>query len=142
MPVLESDHAPHTLMEKSGNFSDAPSGISGVETMYPLFLFLAYQQKISFSEVISMVCERPAKLLNLSKGLIKEGYDADFVVVDVKNQKKISAEILHSKAGYSPFEGFNALFPQHVYVRGHQVIEDDLLIAKPGNGEHVIKKGS
>jgi len=142
IPILESDHAPHTLMEKSGNFSDAPSGISGVETMFPLFLSLAYQQKISFSEVISMVCEKPAKLLNLSKGLIKEGYDADFVVVDVKNQKKISAEILHSKARHSPFEGFNALFPQHVYVRGQPVIEEGFLIAKPGNGEHVIKIGS
>jgi len=73
---------------------------------------------------------------------IKEGYDADFVVVDVKNQKKISAEILHSKARHSPFEGFNALFPQHVYVRGQPVIEEGFLIAKPGNGEHVIKIGS
>ncbi|OYT29048.1 hypothetical protein B6U98_03290 [Thermoplasmatales archaeon ex4572_165] len=142
IPILESDHAPHTLMEKSGNFSDSPSGISGVETMYPLFLFLAYQQIISFSEVISAVCERPAKLLNLSKGLIKEGYDADFVVVDVKKQMKISPEILHSKATHSPFEGFNALFPQHVYVRGHPVVEENVLIAKPGNGEHVINNES
>jgi len=142
IPILESDHAPHTLMEKSGEFSEAPSGISGVETMYPLFLFLAYQQTISFSEIVSSVCERPARLLNLSKGFIKEGYDADFVVVDVKKQQKISSEFLHSNARYSPFEGFNALFPQHVYVRGQPVVEEGVLIAKPGNGEHVINNES
>ena len=49
----------------------------GVETMLPLFLFLAKKEVISFSKVLSLVCEKPAKLLDVPKGLIKIGKDAD-----------------------------------------------------------------
>jgi dihydroorotase len=71
--LLESDHAPHTLKEKEVDFSEAPSGIPGVETMLPLFLALAEKQQLTYQRVISLLSEHPAQLLQLSKGFIAKG---------------------------------------------------------------------
>jgi len=139
IPIIESDHAPHAQTEKHQSFHEAPCGISGVETMYPLFLSLAAQQKIPIQIVINAICTRPASLFGLSKGLIKEGYDADFIAVDMKQPKIISSDALHSKASFSPFEGFSAIFPNDLFIRGHHVIEDSELIGKPGLGAHIIE---
>jgi len=138
IPIIESDHAPHTTHEKSQEFSKAPSGIIGVETMYPLFLYLASNQNISFSRVISAVCEHPSKLFHLKKGFIKEGFDADFITIDMKKPQMISSDILHSKQTHSPFEKRHGIFPTHVFLRGQPVIEDGILVAKSGRGAHVV----
>jgi len=138
IPIIESDHAPHTKAEKSQDFSNAPPGIIGVETMYPLFLYLASKQIISFSQVISMISESPSTLLNLKKGLIKPGYHADFMTIDLKKPKRIRSDHLHSKQTMTPFEGHYGLFPNTVYIRGKSVIEDGILVANPGDGRHVL----
>ncbi|MCX6672003.1 MAG: amidohydrolase family protein, partial [Euryarchaeota archaeon] len=57
--VLESDHAPHTLEEKDKEFNDIPSGLPGVETMFPLFLYMAKKETLSFQRLISLLCEKP-----------------------------------------------------------------------------------
>jgi dihydroorotase len=138
IPILESDHAPHIENEKSHDFASASSGVIGVETMYPMFLYLASKQSLTFPRVVSAVCENPSKLFSLSKGSIKEGYDADFIVVDFKKAQRISSEFLHSKQTMTPFEGFHGIFPNHVYLKGKQIIQEKNLISKPGNGNHVI----
>ena len=71
--VLESDHAPHTLEEKNTEFDKAPSGLPGVETMFPLFLALVKKEKISFNRLIDLMCEKPAELTNIPKGKIEKG---------------------------------------------------------------------
>ena len=135
--VLESDHAPHTLDEKDAEFNDAPSGIPGVETMYPMFLYLAKQGKLSFQSLISLLCEKPAEILNVPKGKIKVGNDADFIVVDLKKECKIDSEKLHSKCGWSPFNGWPALFPDAVFIRGEKIIENDEIQVSQGFGKFV-----
>jgi len=122
--LLESDHAPHSTKEKEKDFSEAPCGIPGVETMYPLFLAQAVKQRVSFPRIISLLSEHPSQLLHLSKGVIAPGYDADIITVDKKNIQKIRSDSLHSKAGWSPFEGFPAVFPSTVFIRGTKVIDD------------------
>lgn len=135
--VIESDHAPHTKIEKDVIFEQAPSGIPGVETMYPLFLFLAKKDLISFQRLIYLICKRPAELLNIPKGLIKVGYDADFIVVDMKNETRIKSENLHSKCGWSPFENWRAIFPSTLFIRGEKVIEDNEILVKRGFGRFI-----
>lgn len=132
--LLESDHAPHTLKEKEKDFVDAPSGIPGVETMYPLFLAFAEKKLISFHHVISLLCQNPATLLNLSKGRIAVDYDADIIAVNRKHDQRIRIDQLHSKAGWTPFEGFSAIFPSTVFIRGHPVIKDYEQHVSPGHG--------
>ncbi|MFO7677155.1 MAG: dihydroorotase family protein [Thermoplasmatota archaeon] len=136
--IIESDHAPHTFDEKNVDFDVAPCGIPGVETMYPLFLAKVKQGALSMNNLITLICERPAKIMNLPKGKIEIGKDADFIIVDYKNTTKITSENLHSKCGWSPFEGFPAIFPSSVFIRGQQVIDDFELVEKPGVGTHVF----
>ena len=135
--VLESDHAPHTLEEKEVDFDRAPSGMPGVETMYPLFLAEVKKERLSFNRVISLLCERPAELMNIPKGKIEVGRDADLVVVDLKKTCKIQPEKLHSKCGWTPFEGCSAIFPTHVFVRGEKLIEEHEILVRQGFGKFV-----
>jgi len=135
--VVESDHAPHTKEEKNVNFDEAPSGLPGVETMYPIFLFLAKKEIISFQRIMSMICERPAELLDISKGKLEVGRDADFIVVDLKDDCRIKSENLHSKCGWTPFEDWSAIFPTHVFLRGEKLIEDHEIQVSRGIGSFV-----
>ena len=138
--LIESDHAPHTIKEKDTDFNEAPSGIPGVETMLPLFLYLSKKEKIHISRLISLICEKPAELLGISKGKIEEGKDADLIVIDLKNESKIKSENLHSKCGWSPFEGWPAIFPSHLFVRGEKVIEGNEIQVGQGFGKFVEEK--
>jgi dihydroorotase len=135
--IFESDHAPHTGEEKNVEFNDAPSGLPGIETMYPLLLTAMKKEQIKLSTLLALLCERPAQLLNLSKGKIEVGRDADFIVVDLKKTETITAEKLHSKCGWTPFEGFPAIFPSTVFIRGEKVIEDHQMFVKQGFGKFV-----
>ena len=136
--ILESDHAPHTCDEKDVDFDSAPSGLPGVETMLPLFLYLAKEGVLSYQRVISLICMRPAELLQVNKGKIEIGYDADLVVVDLKEDEcKIKSDMLHSKCGWSPFEDWPAIFPSHVFVRGEKLIEDHEIQVNQGFGRFV-----
>jgi len=137
--VLESDHAPHTIDEKNTEFNYAPSGIPGVETLFPLFLYLAKKEKISFGRLISLFCENPAKIVNVPKGKLEIGKDADFIVIDYKDESKVKSEYLHSKCGWSPFEGWPAIFPTHVFVRGEKLIEEHEMLGNQGFGRFVDK---
>ncbi len=82
------------LRKKIGDFDIVPSGVPGVETMYPLFLYFAKKEIISFQRLISLMCNNPANLLGVSKGRFETGYDADFIVVDIKKDCKIKSENL------------------------------------------------
>jgi len=138
--ILESDHAPHSIEDKEVEFNSAPSGHPGVETTYPLFLFLAKKRVISFQRLISLFCENSASLLGLNKGKIEIGRDADFIVVDLKKECKIDSDKLHSKCGWSPFENWSALFPTCVFLRGEKLIEENEIQVKSGFGRFVGEK--
>jgi len=135
--ILESDHAPHTLEEKNIEFDKAPSGIPGVETMFPLFLAEVKRNNLSFERLISLMCERPANLMKVPKGKIEVGRDADLIVVDLKEMSRIKAENLHSKCNWTPFEGMNAIFPTCVFVRGEKLIEECEMLGRQGFGRFV-----
>jgi len=135
--VIESDHAPHTIDEKSLDFESSPSGAPGVETMYPLFLYFAKKGFISFQRVISLICSRPAELVGISKGFLKKDFDADFIVVDLKKVERIKSSKLHSKCEWTPFESWSAIFPESVFIRGEKLIDEKEIQAKKGFGRFV-----
>lgn len=135
--VLESDHAPHAIEEKEVDFNMAPSGIPGVETMFPLLLAEVKKEQLSFDRLISLMCEKPAELMGMPKGKIEVGRDADLIVVDFKEMHTISADKLHSKCGWTPFENMNGIFPSHVFVRGEKLIEEHELQGRQGFGKYI-----
>jgi dihydroorotase len=59
------------------------------------------------------------------------------MVVDMKDERKIRSDELHSKCGWTNYEGFTGIFPSRVYSRGKLIIEDDSLCAKPGAGRNI-----
>jgi dihydroorotase, multifunctional complex type len=122
--MFGSDHAPHTVSEKAQEFDSAPSGIPGVETSMPIVMDMVRRNAIPLAQAMRMGSEAPARAFGLNKGSISTGKDADLSVFDMRNVTKISAKRLHSKAGYSPYDGFDAVFPEIVIVRGDIQIKD------------------
>ncbi|MEK7298284.1 MAG: dihydroorotase, partial [Candidatus Margulisiibacteriota bacterium] len=103
---VATDHAPHTLEEKAKPYSQAPSGMPGVETMVSLMLTLVAQKKCTLAQVTHWLSAAPAKAYGMvRKGGIHPGNDADLTIVDLHKQATLTAERLHSKCGWTAFEG-------------------------------------
>jgi dihydroorotase len=122
--MFGSDHAPHTISDKSRDFDSAPSGIPGVETTIPIVMNMVRKNTIPLAQAVSMGSETPAASFGMMKGRIEEGYDADISVFDVRDFTAINTRKLHSKAGHSPYDGWEAVFPDLVMVRGDIQIEN------------------
>ncbi|WP_435196845.1 dihydroorotase [Natronomonas sp. EA1] len=123
--IVATDHAPHTRAEKDASIWDAPSGVPGVETALPLLLEEARQGTLSYERVRDVTAKNPAEIFGLdSKGTIEEGKDADLVLVDPDAAREIRGEYLHSKCGWTPFEGNLGVFPELTMVRGTVVYRD------------------
>ena len=124
--VVATDHAPHTTDEKEQSLLDAPSGVPGVETMVPLLLGAAVDGDLSLERVRDVVATNPADVFGLpQKGRIEEGADADFALYDLDAAREIRGEDLHSKCGWTPFEGFTGVFPEWTMLRGEMVWDGD-----------------
>jgi dihydroorotase len=122
--VVATDHAPHTVDEKERGLWDAPSGVPGVETMLPLLLDLARRDELTYARVRDLVSANPAAVFDLPrKGRIEPGTDADVVLVDPDAPREIRGDDLHSKCGWTPFEGRQGVFPDLTLVRGRVVYE-------------------
>ena len=122
--MFGTDHAPHTVSEKAQEFDSAPSGIPGVETSMPIVMDMVRKNTIPLAQAVRMGSQAPAQAFGLNKGSIEVGKDADLSIFDMHNVTKIDTRKLHSKAGYSPYEGFDAVFPDMVVVRGDIQIKD------------------
>ncbi|MDO5846238.1 MAG: dihydroorotase [Methanocorpusculum sp.] len=123
IPVIASDHAPHTLAEKAAAFSQAPSGVPGVETMLPLLMNCVDEKKFSLASVLSKTVTNPNKILGIESPAAAVGARADFAVYADK-PVRISAENLHSKCGWTPYEGMSGLFPVLTVIGGRVVWRD------------------
>jgi dihydroorotase len=121
--IIASDHAPHTRGEKAQDFSCAPSGIPGVETLLPLLLARVIDGKIPLQSVIEKTSYKPAELLGIPRAGFSVGDRADFALYR-KNPTPITTGVLHSKCGWTPFEGHFALFPTTVIMGGKVVYQD------------------
>jgi len=127
VPIMESDHAPHAIEEKNG-FQEAKAGMPGVDALLPIMLYMVKMGKIKLGNLVRMVSENPARLIGINKGKIEVGKDADFIIIDFNDVKKMKAL---SKCGWSCYEGMNAIYPYHVWLRGEIVMENGEVIGEP-----------
>lgn len=139
IPILESDHAPHTSVEKEDNFHNAPSGVPGVETMGPLML-AQVGGKLALATVVDALSKNPAALLGTKdRGMLEAGMRADFAVYDLKHPTKVDSANLHSRCGWSPYDGLKACFPSHTFLAGKAVVADGQLVGQPGGAQSILK---
>ena len=122
--AVASDHAPHTVEEKSLPFEEAPAGLPGVGTAFPLLMRRIRAGELDLPRLVSAVATRPAEILGIAKGTIEVGRDGDLVVVDPRNIEAVTAKRVRYKCGWTPFEGMEGCFPGTVYLRGEAIVED------------------
>ncbi len=136
--ILASDHAPHTLGEKKAKLVwDVKVGIPGLETTLSLLLTEVKRGRLPMADVVRLMSEKPAKIFKLKgRGCLKEGNNADFVVVDLNRKSRIDAAKFHSKAKYSPFDGWIIEGkPVKTFVNGQLIMDGGEIVAKAGSGE-------
>ncbi len=105
--TIGSDHAPHLKLNKDKIYPESPSGMPGVQTLMPVMLNHINEGKLSINQLIEFVCINPVKIFGIkNKGFIKEGFDADFTVIDMKKKIIIENEKIESKCKWSPFNGY------------------------------------
>ena len=121
--VIATDHAPHTLEEKSQAYSKAPSGGPLVQHALLAMLEKVKEGKISIERVVEKMAHAPAQLFRIEeRGFIREGYFADLVVVDPQSTLSVSKENILYKCGWSPFEGTTFSHSvEHTFVNGKAV---------------------
>ncbi|MEM3088374.1 MAG: dihydroorotase family protein, partial [Candidatus Bathyarchaeia archaeon] len=128
--LVVSDHAPHLLEEKMReNVWEISPGIPGLETTLPLLLTQFNCGHISLRRIIEVLSEKPAKVFGFkTKGRLKIGYDADLTIVDLTKKFTIDPSNFHSKAKYSPFNGWKVVGkPVQTWVGGNLVMDDGMI---------------
>ena len=104
--IIGSDHAPHLKANKEKTYPDTPSGMPGVQTLLPVMLNHVNEGKLKLEQLVKLLCENPANIFGIkNKGFIKEGFDADFTIIDLEEIIEIKNEKIESKCGWSPFDG-------------------------------------
>ena len=130
--VLGSDHAPHSKENKNKNYPNTPSGMPGVQTIFPIMLDHVNNGKLTLEQLIKLMCENPCKIFGIkNKGYLKEGYDADLTITDMNKEVTIKDEMIASKCGWTPFNNRKVKgFPVGTIVNGNLVMSDGKVIAE------------
>ncbi len=130
---IGSDHAPHTIDEKAQPYPKSPSGIPGVQTILPLLLAATRDGWLRRQDIVRICVRGPILAYGYADkepGVV--GSDGDFVLVDPNIQEPLQLDWLHSRAGYSPYEGMMlAGWPVTTILRGTVVYEDHALVGEP-----------
>jgi len=119
--VLATDHAPHTLEEKTNTYLNAPSGGPLVQHAIVAILEKVKEGVISIEKAVEKMSHNPAKLFQIEKrGFIKEGFYADLVLINPNQPQTVSKDNILYKCGWSPFEGTRfSSSVTHTFVNGH-----------------------
>ncbi|WP_373997848.1 dihydroorotase [Bdellovibrio bacteriovorus] len=136
--VIGSDHAPHTKEEKDRPYPSSPSGVPGVQTLVPIMLNHVNEGRLSLIRFVEMVTANQARVFGIvNKGYLRQGFDADVTIVDMKKQKTIDNSWIASKCGWTPFHGMQVKgWMTHTIVGGKLVMENDEVLL-PSQGQPV-----
>lgn len=110
--MVGSDHAPHTAAEKDQPYRQAPSGVAGIETTFPLLLNAYNEGLLSLAEIVSLTSER-------AKTIFTGIHHDDWVLADLNRVKKVDNAKLKTKCAWSPYHGMTLTgWPRYTILHG------------------------
>lgn len=124
--TIGSDHAPHSLAEKSKPYPSSPSGMPGVQTLVPIMLDHVSAGRLTLQRFVDLTSAGPARVYGIAgKGRIAGGYDADLTLVDLKAERLIEDGWIESLCGWTPYAGRRVRgWPLVTVVRGQAVMRE------------------
>ena len=130
--VLGSDHAPHTKEEKDKGYPASPSGMPGVQTIFPVMMNHVTEGKLTIERLLELLCERPADMYKMNKGYIEVGRDADFTIVDPSAEVTLTDEMMATRSGWTPYRNKTLKgFPVYTVVGGNIVMDHGKIVSGP-----------
>ncbi len=131
--TIGSDHAPHLKENKLKEYPQSPSGMPGVQTLLPVMLNHVNDKKLTLDQLIKLLCENPVSVFGIkNKGFIKKDYDADFTIIDMNRTIEIKNQNIHSKCGWSPFNGYKFKgSPVYTIINGDIKMKEDEILGDP-----------
>ncbi|MCH5309011.1 MAG: dihydroorotase [Prevotella sp.] len=121
--VIGTDHAPHLLSQKEGGCAKAASGMPMIQFSLVTMLELVDQGVLSLERLVELMCHNPARLFEVRRrGFLREGYQADMVLIRPNKGWTVTKECILSKCGWSPMEGHMYLWRvERTLCNGHTV---------------------
>jgi dihydropyrimidinase len=146
--TVATDHCPFFFetqkIRGKDDFTLCPSGVPGIEERIPLMFSEGVMQKrISLRRFVDLCSTNPAKLFGMypQKGVIREGSDADIVIIDPEVKKVLAQRSLHAQVDYSIYEGWEVQgYPAWVISRGEVIVREGICSANPGRGRFIPRK--
>jgi dihydropyrimidinase len=146
--TIATDHCPFIFktqkMTGKDDFTKCPSGAPGIEERIPLlFSEGVIKKRITLRRFTDLCAANPAKIFGMypQKGVIKEGSDADIVIMDPEKKTVLGKNIMHGNADYSAYEGMEITgFPEYTISRGEIIINRGVLEAEAGRGNFIPRK--
>jgi dihydroorotase len=137
--IVATDHAPHTIEEKSGTYFKAPSGGPLVQHSLIIMMELWHKKIFSIEKIVQKMCHNPAILFNIrQRGFIREGYKADLVLVNPDKQWTVTKENILYKCGWSPFEGDTFRSKVVKTIVNGTIVYDDGKIKEDYRGQRLL----
>ena len=122
--VIATDHAPHSSIEKSVEFHQAPNGIIGLETALSLGLNLVDEGILTLAGLIEKMSTNPARILGLENGLIV-GQPADITIIDLERSYRVNADRFKSLSRNTPFDGWDMKGKTVLTMVGGKIVYQD-----------------
>jgi len=126
LDVIATDHAPHTIEEKTSVYTRSSSGGPMVQHSLIAMLELHFGGKLTLEDIVNKMCHAPAKLFKIEKrGFLEPGYYADIALIDLKRPFTVTKDSLFYKCKWSPFDGqsFQSSVT-HTFVNGNLIFEN------------------
>lgn len=120
--VIATDHAPHATQEKQQDFTEAPFGIVGLETAFPLTMGLVEEGVLSLEQAVRKLTSAPAAAFGLKKGTLAAGADADVAIVDPQESWEVDPAKFRSKSRNTPFAGWKVKGRVHTTIVSGRVV--------------------
>ncbi len=123
--VIGTDHAPHLMSQKEGGCAKAASGMPMIQFSLVTMLELVDQGVLSLERLVELMCHNPARLFEVrNRGFLREGYQADIVLVRPNKGWIVTKDVILSKCGWSPMEGHMYLWRvERTLCNGHTVYQ-------------------